>query len=104
MSAPADSYLDEVRRIVLARLAGYDVAVYLFGSRARGTGRRASDVDVAVEPVEPLPLGVLAELREALDESTVPYRVEIVDLSAADEAFCARVKREGVLWKGCESA
>ena len=54
--------LDEVRRVVLRGLAGRTAKVYLFGSWARGEASRVSDIDVAVLPVDPLPIGLLAEI------------------------------------------
>ena len=90
--------LDRVRSIVLERLAGRPARVYLFGSWATGTRRRSSDIDVAIETPAPLPAGVLAGLREALEESTIPYRVEVVDLADAGPAFRERVRREGIAW------
>jgi hypothetical protein len=42
---------------------------------------------------------VLADLRETLEESTIPYEVDVVDLSEASPQFRQRVKREGVVWK-----
>jgi predicted nucleotidyltransferase len=95
---PLDRTLTEVRRIVLSMLAPYPARVYLFGSRARRDEHRASDVDIAILPETPLPADVLAALREALEESTVPVEVEIVDLSHASLDLRARVLREGVPW------
>lgn len=94
------SYLDEVRRIVLDGLRNHQVRVYLFGSRARGQSGRSSDIDVAVLSAEPLPPGVLSTIRENLEESNVPYTVDLVDLTRADPAFRDRVIREGTLWSG----
>ncbi|MFQ6017240.1 MAG: nucleotidyltransferase family protein [Kiloniellaceae bacterium] len=99
MGSSGDAYLDRVRRIVLDALAGYAVKVYLFGSRASGPARRTSDVDVAVDPHEPLPPRVLADLREALEESTIPYFVDVVDLSTVDADFRRHVLSEAVPWK-----
>jgi len=91
--------LDEVRRIVLNRLADRRARVYLFGSCARGDVTRLSDIDVAIEPLEPLPGVLLAEIRDDLEESTVPYFVDVVDLSTVKPEFRARVERDGLLWK-----
>jgi predicted nucleotidyltransferase len=91
--------LARVRTIVLEALAGWDTGVYLFGSSATGATRRGSDIDVAVEPRRPLPSRVLADLRETLEESTIPYEVDVVDLSEASPQFRQRVKREGIVWK-----
>ena len=91
--------LERVKALVLTAVAGHDVRVYLFGSSASGTARRPSDVDVAVEPREPLPSGLLPELRLALEESTIPYIVDVVDLSGASLEFRERVRQEGILWR-----
>lgn len=94
-----DRYLDTVRRTVLEQLDGYDAGVWLIGSFARGTPDRASDIDVAVEPHERLPAGLLGRIAEALDASTVPYFVEIVNLAETDPKFRDTAKREGVQWR-----
>jgi len=97
--------LDEVRRIVLSGLQGYRVHVYLFGSRARGQEGVFSDIDVAVLPLEPegLPEGLLSTIRESLEESHVPYIVDLVEVSQTDPEFRNRVLREGVLWNDFEN-
>jgi predicted nucleotidyltransferase len=88
----------EIRRIVLDGLQDTDAKVFLFGSRARGTSHRASDVDVAVLPSAPLPAGLLSTIKETLEESTIPFEVDLVDLLEVDPAFRQRVEREGVSW------
>src|ERR1043166_2648493 len=87
--------LEEVRRIVL-NIVDRKGAVYLFGSWARGEATRLSDIDVAIDPSTPLPRGMLASLREQLEESSVPYHVDIVDLTRTDPDFRRRVLAEGV--------
>ena len=99
MTTVAERSLDRVKSIVLDRLSEHDVAVYLFGSRAGGAPRAASDIDVAIDAGAPLPRIVLARLRDDLEESTVPYRVDVVDLAECDTAFRERVRREGVRWR-----
>ena len=90
--------LGEARAIVLDGLRGTDCRVFLFGSRARGDVHDASDVDVAVLPRHVLPLGTLSRIRDALEDSTLPFTVDLVDLSDVDPAFRTRVEREGVPW------
>jgi predicted nucleotidyltransferase len=92
--------LRRVREIVLDALEGRDVRVYLFGSSATGRARRTSDIDVAIDARRPLPPALLPELRERLEESNVPYDVDIVDLHAATPEIRIGVEREGLLWKG----
>ena len=77
-----------------------DVTVYLFGSWARREAASYSDIDIAVDWPHPLPQGFLSQLRERFEESTIPYRVEVVDLRRTDPAFRQRVIREGIRWNG----
>lgn len=98
-SGMRNDVLERVRRLVLSELGPWPVRVWLFGSWARRAERRSSDIDVAVWPVRPLPSDVLPRLRHRLEESDVPYRVDVVDLSVVDPAFRTVVEREGILWK-----
>jgi len=91
--------LSETRRIVLEFLAPYDVAVYLFGSRANGTMTRNSDIDVAVLSKESLPAGLLSRIREKLEDSQIIYNVDFLDLSEVSQEFKDKVIREGIIWK-----
>jgi hypothetical protein len=98
-AAVADpALLDRVKGLVRQVLGATAADVYLFGSWARGTQRSTSDIDVAIESAEPLPRALLASLREAFEESTIPNRVEVVDLAETDAAFRDSVRREGILW------
>jgi hypothetical protein len=57
-------------------------------------------MDIAIDPRGVLPSALLSDLRERLEESAVPYDVDIVDLSSASPEIRASVEREGLLWKG----
>ncbi|QVL48030.1 MAG: nucleotidyltransferase domain-containing protein [Thiocapsa sp.] len=61
--------------------------VWAFGSRAKGTARPYSDLDLAIITDTPLSLDVRAALAEELSESDLPWRVDIVDWAAASESF-----------------
>ena len=92
--------LAEAKRIVTSMLASYSTKVYLFGSRANGTMGRYSDIDIAVLPDEQLPIGLLSSIREALEQSNILYKVELLDLSDVSSEFKSRVISEGCLWRG----
>lgn len=71
--------------------------VWAFGSRATGQRvKRFSDLDLAIGGEE-LPLGECDRLAEALCESRLPFKVDIVDLSAITPEFRARIEPEMVL-------
>ena len=92
--------LEQVQKIARTALAPYQVKVYLFGSWAKGDITASSDIDLAVEAQAPLPPGTLALLRERFEESRIPYRVDLVDLSQSDSKFREKVLREGKLCCG----
>lgn len=91
--------LDRLRAIVLEAVAPYEAAVYLFGSSAGGEVRRASDIDIGILPKGPMPRSFFAELAERLEQSTIPYDMDLVDLSTVSPEFLAEVRRTGVLWR-----
>lgn len=90
-------YLSEIADLLRPLLAGVSCRVYLFGSRATGTAQPGSDVDVAVDADEDVTT-LLSQARFVLEESTVPYKVDLVDLRRTDAAFRRQVIEEGVLW------
>lgn len=84
---------------MLDALGEHDAGVWLFGSCARGDARQHSDIDVAILPRDQLPLGFFGELQADIEESTIPYDVDLVDLSHADPALVDEVRREGIVWR-----
>ncbi len=92
--------IGELRRMVLTALSEHDAEVWLFGSCARGEVFQHSDIDIAILPRDELPAGFLSDLAESVEESSIPYNVDIVDLSNAAPTLIEEVRREGVRWKG----
>lgn len=89
-----------LKAIVRRILAPHDVAVYLFGSQATGRARAKSDIDLALEPGRRFPDQVIGEFREAVEDSNIVRRVDVLDLRDTDTTFRRRVRREGKLWIG----
>jgi predicted nucleotidyltransferase len=56
----------------------------VFGSRATGQARRYSDLDIGLAG-EPLGQEQLAQLTDELEESDLPVRVDVVNLTTAGE-------------------
>jgi predicted nucleotidyltransferase len=99
MTATRKEAIEELRRMVLTALGGHDAAVWLFGSCARGEVRQRSDIDIAILPRDELPSGFFGELEADIEESTIPYDVDLVDLRQADPTLVAEVRREGLKWR-----
>jgi predicted nucleotidyltransferase len=91
--------IEELREMVLSALGEHQAEVWLFGSCARGNVRQHSDIDIAVLPRDDLPSGFFAELAADIEESPIPYDVDLVDLRRADPSLVEEVRREGVKWR-----
>jgi uncharacterized protein len=91
--------LEELRRMVLDALGEYEAEVWLFGSCARGDIMQHSDIDVGILPRADLPDRFFSELGEAVEESSIPYDVDLVDLRRAAPTLLEEVRREGVKWR-----
>jgi predicted nucleotidyltransferase len=90
------------RELIVRRLAPlarrFDARLLLFGSRARGDGGDRSDIDLALKAAQVLPADVLAEAREVLEESLLPFRADLVDYQATSPALRAAIDAEGIEW------
>lgn len=72
--------------------------IFLFGSRARGHHGSRSDVDLALDNGQAIPGHVLLEIKEAVEQSNVPFFVDIVDLMSASDSLKKEIERDGVSW------
>ncbi|MDR1044076.1 MAG: nucleotidyltransferase domain-containing protein [Candidatus Adiutrix sp.] len=61
--------------------------VWAFGSRQKGTHRKHSDLDLAVVGNGRQSLSVIGNLKEAFVDSTLPYRVDVLDYHAVLPTF-----------------
>jgi len=97
-SADMSDVIRRLRDLLLQTINDQNVKIYLFGSWARGTNKNSSDIDVGIwHPSSPGP-EFFMNLRDLLEESTIPYRVDLVDLVHADPALLDKVRKEGILW------
>jgi type I restriction enzyme S subunit len=85
-----------ILRRVLCQHMPSGARAFVFGSRAHGAARRYSDLDLALEWDRPLGLALIGRIAEALSESDLPYKVDIVDLATVEPAFRARITAAGV--------
>jgi type I restriction enzyme S subunit len=73
----------------------YDV--WAFGSRAKGTAKPFSDLDLAVIAAEPLALDLRAALADEFTESDLPWKVDVVDWASTSDVFREVIKRDKVV-------
>ena len=80
-------YIDIVKQIVLKHIPKDNFAVFLFGSRAVGNDKPLSDIDIGILGTEPLPTLIKADLESDLEESIVPYKIDLIDFYKVDKDF-----------------
>lgn len=90
----SDGNLKLLRGLLNRYLPG--VTVWAFGSRIKGTSRPDSDLDLAVF-ASPDHGRQVHELKEALDESNLPFRVDVLVWEQISEAFRENIRRQYVV-------
>lgn len=78
-------HLNTIKHILTEHVS--DCEVRIFGSRVAGTAKEHSDVDLAVIGKTKLPRRTKTLLKEAFEESDLPFRVDIVDYNAISDSF-----------------
>ena len=76
---------DTVLTILTAHVPGCEVRA--FGSRVTGRVKPYSDLDLAVVGAARLDLDVFRRLREAFEESELPFRVDVLDWHGVSAEF-----------------
>ncbi|MEA3385672.1 MAG: nucleotidyltransferase domain-containing protein [Thermodesulfobacteriota bacterium] len=95
-----DGLKDKYRKAIIEILTANERVekVVLFGSRAMGTFTPTSDVDIALFG-DQLTMTDQAKLAEAIDELSIPQRVDILLYkSIKNEKLIEHIKRHGVEW------
>ncbi|MDV6348779.1 nucleotidyltransferase domain-containing protein [Nitrosomonas sp. Is35] len=93
------------RKILIDLLNDYlpDVKVWVYGSRIKGTARPQSDLDLAVfTSVEQK--RAVAALKEALEESQLPFRVDLFVWDEIPEQFRDNIQQAHVILVNAHSS
>ena len=72
--------------------------VILFGSRARGTHRPGSDIDVALDIGEPIKLREMSRIRITLENLPISLEIDIVDMHNIPDELKQIIVSEGIVW------
>ncbi len=82
----SESLQHDIERVIREHIDLTTHTAFFFGSRVTGTARDTSDIDVGITG-EPIPLGTLGKLRNALDSLHTLYTIDVVDVSGASSDF-----------------
>lgn len=71
--------------------------VWAFGSRAKWLAKEYSDLDLCIVGETPLSFTTLGLLKEAFEESDLPWKVDVVDWATTSESFRKIIERDKVV-------
>jgi predicted nucleotidyltransferase len=79
------AHLEIVKRI-LAEIVP-DAKVSVFGSRATGSAKEHSDLDLLIKEKSIIEKSTMRKLKSAFEKSDLPFRVDVVDWAATKKNF-----------------
>ena len=85
-------YIDFIKETILAEIP--NVKIYIFGSRVQGNALEYSDVDIALKDKEKISIESILKLRIKFENSTFPYKVDIVDLKNLKDEFRGIIEKD----------
>jgi len=96
-----DTVKSEYKRLILKAIEYHfpHAKVILFGSRARGTNRPGSDIDLALDIGEPIKLHDMSRIRVTLGNLPISLEMDIVDMHNIPGELKALILKEGIVWK-----
>ncbi len=80
------------KKIIWDILSKYPYAFYVFGSRAKGSPKKLSDLDLCF--MDPIPSLTLNKIEEDFEESNLPYKVDIVNWNDCSKEFQEIIKKD----------
>lgn len=80
--------------LAIEKLKTHGCTVWIFGSRSRGDHKPFSDVDLLYSATATLPKGLIYDLKSTLEESDLPFKVDLVNVADLAESYKPSVLRD----------
>jgi len=91
---------EEHKKIIIDNIRLYlptNTKVWAFGSRVKNTAKKFSDIDLAIESTGIIEKAQWIDLKEALDQSILPMKVDLVNFDYVDAPFQSIINQEKIL-------
>jgi predicted nucleotidyltransferase len=92
-------HLKTVKEILRTYLP--ECEVWAFGSRLTGQAKSYSDLDLAIIGKNKLPAQTMIKLKEAFEESILPFRVDILDWHKLSGSFKKIIQQKYAVIQNC---
>lgn len=90
-------------KTILEETIFFPCQVFIFGSRAKNKAQDYSDLDLALHTKEKINAKISTQLKNAFEESLLPYTVDVVDINAISTSFKAIVDTHKKLFLSIEN-
>jgi len=90
---PEKKLKKEILEIVGKYLDLKKYKVFFFGSRISKKKDERADIDMGIEGPKPIPLEIMAKIREEILDLPILYHIDIVDFKNVDEDFYKVAKK-----------
>lgn len=77
----------QIADIIFTHLDPNTTEAVIFGSRVQNTNRPFSDVDICLKSNQSISLSIVSLIREELENSNIPYKIDIVDYRLLSDEF-----------------
>lgn len=74
-----------------------DTPVWAFGSRVTHTAKPYSDLDLVIVSKEHIPQALYYQIKDAMEESDLPFKVDILDWHRISPSFRAIIQKNYVV-------
>lgn len=85
-----DKYIKFIKTTVAEVLP--DAEIFIYGSRVQGKAQKYSDVDIALKGI--ISFKDLLRLKVLFEDSTFPYKVDIIDLDSIKPEFYRIIEQD----------
>lgn len=101
MNQTTESISKETKEKIIAIISALvpHAKIYLFGSRARKTHSRSSDIDIAIDAGKALPHAAIDEMVSVFSATNIMEKIDVVDIHQVPNEMRDSIAQEGILWK-----
>ena len=94
----SNKYLHKLKTLISEHFNKGEATIILFGSRARRENSKHSDVDVGILTSGKPDDSKITLLKEAIEDSNIPYKVDIISINEASEDFKNEIMKDAIVW------
>lgn len=98
MIEASNKYVDIAKEIILSLVDKEKISVFLYGSRAANNARHDSDIDIGLWSSEKINSTLIREINDAIEESIVPYHIDITDFTKVSSKFKKIATEKIIIW------